>query len=210
MGSRIQCFLIEQANLVCYDISVFDYSENSCVGGRCHSAMVTFPSVEFPADQEVPASPYSLHDESLPWPVRCECGKEFQQPRRSSGTHRYWRRADTGEHQWRIGLFGPGAMWFASWFHGGEIDGKLLYGMDWDNAFEPPLIIMTPGGEWNVDSRASNCSRKEDRTHRCWVRHGTPPQLTVDKNGDTCAAGGGSIQAGSYHGVLADGILVQV
>jgi hypothetical protein len=45
----------------------------------------------------------------------------------------------------------------------------------------------------------------DDGEHRCWVRHGEPPRITVDKNGPTCQAGAGSILAGDYHGFLRDG-----
>jgi hypothetical protein len=58
-----------------------------------------------------------------------------------------------------------------------------------------------------IDSRASNCTLPNDREHKCWIRHGTPPDLTVDKNGKTCAAGAGSIQLGNYHGFLRNGHL---
>jgi hypothetical protein len=43
------------------------------------------------------------------------------------------------------------------------------------------------------------------RPHKCWVRHGEPPNHTVDKRGNTCGAGAGSILSGSYHGFLRDG-----
>lgn len=72
----------------------------------------------------------------------------------------------------------------------------------------PVLSVMTPGGVWRIDSRASNCTMPYDYEHRCWVRHGTPPLVTVDKDGNTCAAGAGSIQCGDYHGFLRDGKLV--
>lgn len=52
-----------------------------------------------------------------------------------------------------------------------------------------------------------NCTMPYDYEHRCWVRHGEPPAITVDKQGHTCAAGAGSIQCGSYHGFLEDGAL---
>lgn len=72
----------------------------------------------------------------------------------------------------------------------------------------PQLTVVCPNGsEWTIDSRASNCTLRYDYEHRCWVRHGEPPMVTVDKNGLTCAAGGGSIQAGDYHGFLQNGIL---
>lgn len=71
----------------------------------------------------------------------------------------------------------------------------------------PQLHVMTPGGLWVIDSRASNCGLPYDYEHRCWVRHGEPPVVTVDKNGRTCHAGGGSIMCGSYHGFLQGGVL---
>lgn len=122
----------------------------------------------------------------------------------------YWRRADTGEVQKHIADFGVGAMWRADWYKmDGKIDsqGRQLYGWDWDNQTEPPLIVATPGGSWNIDSRASNCARADDRTHRCWCRHGETPNIHVDKCGDTCAAGAGSIMCGNYHGFLHNGML---
>lgn len=68
------------------------------------------------------------------------------------------------------------------------------------------LMVMCPGHEvWNIDSRASNCTKPYDYAHQCWIRHGTPPLITVDKNGPTCAAGAGSIQVGKYHGFLQGG-----
>lgn len=75
------------------------------------------------------------------------------------------------------------------------------------------LVCKVPdsrgGHGWHMDGRASNCTMPEDNEHRCWVRHGEPPDLTVDKNGHTCAAGGGSIQTDSWHGFLRGGELVE-
>ena len=86
---------------------------------------------------------------------------------------------------------------------------------------------------WYVDGRASNCTvpckcgqsyaaHYEDQTgkcdgykpaddgaHRCWIRHGEPPLVTVNKQGVTCGAGAGSIVSPSgWHGWLRDGALV--
>lgn len=69
------------------------------------------------------------------------------------------------------------------------------------------LFVVTPGGVWNVDERASNCTLPNDNEHYCWVRHGIPPMVTVDKVGKTCAAGAGSIMMGKYHGFLRNGKL---
>lgn len=56
-------------------------------------------------------------------------------------------------------------------------------------------VICPPRWDWDVDSRASNCTMRDDQYHRCWVRHGDPEknELHVDKAGRTCAAGAGSI-----------------
>jgi hypothetical protein len=92
-----------------------------------------------------------------------------------------------------------GALWFADWTPEAwkGPDGRTLY-------------AMTPGGQWCIDGPASNCTNREDQgpfgvAHRCWVRRGTPPNVHVDKNGHTCSAGAGSIQAGNYHGFLHNG-----
>lgn len=71
------------------------------------------------------------------------------------------------------------------------------------------LVCVTPAGHWRIDSRASNCTMIDDDEHRCWIRHGSPEagDLHVDKNGKTCAAGAGSIQMGSWHGFLHNGVL---
>ena len=80
-----------------------------------------------------------------------------------------------------------------------------------DNCPGEHLYAVLPNGRyWDIDSRASNCGRPDDRTHRCWVRHGEPPNVTVDKQGDTCTAGAGSILADDYHGFLRAGEFVGV
>jgi hypothetical protein len=92
----------------------------------------------------------------------------------------------------------PGAMWYADWYSRKGPDGHHL-------------IVKTPGGDWHVDGRANNCTRGDDNKHYCWVRHGVPPLITVDKNGDTCGCGA-SIGQGpgyrDYHGWLRGGELV--
>lgn len=126
----------------------------------------------------------------------------------SAGSSCQWLRRDTGQVAWDTRDFGAGAMYFAYWWYSQERNGQKFYGGDWDNQTEPPLHVVTPAGEWNIDSRARNCTMPEERTHRCWVRTGTPPKITVGKNGFTCGAGAGSILLGSYHGFLRDGCLV--
>jgi len=96
----------------------------------------------------------------------------------------------------------PGDMFYLT-FSGGHCENH-----------EPPcerhLVVICPDGHWwNIDSRCSNCTLPDDKAHHCWVRHGEPPNITVDKNGLTCSAGGGSILTsdGGYHGFLQNGSL---
>jgi hypothetical protein len=144
------------------------------------------------------------------WPTECGdgCGYRF-----TDDDHwqpwdlLVWQRTDTGEKRFNhsnhavaapgIPIAEPGACWDATWmpFSRGP-DGICL-------------VVRCPNGhDWMVDSEASNCTRKGE-PHQCWVRHGDPREckITVDKNGDTCSAGAGSIQAGDYHGFLQAGIL---
>lgn len=136
-----------------------------------------------------------------------------------------WRRTDTGDivcrgSTWRPHGVPVGAMWYSEYqgdhFPKGPADYHPHIVPEGRNKpaqpsymFQsgPHLHVMTPGGEWNIDSRASNCTLPYDYEHRCWVRHGEPPNITVDKNGRTCAAGAGSIQCGTYHGFLRAGEL---
>lgn len=95
----------------------------------------------------------------------------------------------------------PGALWFTDW---------LPKNWEWDNKTDDHLYCKLPDGtDWNIDGRANNCGMKEDRLHRCWVRHGEPPNIHVDKNGLTCNAGAGSIASPGWHGFLHNGELVQ-
>lgn len=118
-----------------------------------------------------------------------------------------YKRLDTGETAYKYPWeFGPGAMWFA--------DISYMDGSDylWNNEdAHGRLHVVCPNGRhWDIDSRCSNCTLPNDHVHRCWVCHGEPPNITVDKQGVTCAAGAGSILAGDYHGFLRNGEFTQV
>jgi hypothetical protein len=123
----------------------------------------------------------------------------------SKGERIVWRRTDTGELVQKLGDLPAGAMWFAPWCD--EI---------WIPQLEHVLVVKTPGGDWIVDSQASNCTMPSEKhpqqtDHHCWIIHGMVPEITVDKNGKTCNAGGGSIATanGKYHGFLRNGFLVE-
>lgn len=99
----------------------------------------------------------------------------------------------------------PGDLFWTTWHHTRE--DKCLF---WDNCDGKHLFCVLPNGHhWDIDSRASNCTMKEDRKHRCWVRRGDPPNVDVGKGGFTCSAGAGSIAVPGYHGFLRNGVLVE-
>jgi len=141
----------------------------------------------------VPEFAYPAHDDPR-WPVACECGYRFAADDPwQEWSERLYRRADNGGMV-RLRDAPPGAMWDAGWSPRKGPDGRSL-------------VVKCPNGDqWDIDSRASNCTLPDDDEHRCWVRHGEPPLITVDKNGKTCQAGGGSIRAGDYHGFLHSGV----
>lgn len=115
-----------------------------------------------------------------------------------------YRRSDTGE-ELALNDAPVGAMWYADWYL--SEDGERKHHLIQPGPDGHVLVVRTPGGDWCVDSRASNCTMPDDDEHHCWVRHGEPPNITVDKNGHTCRAGAGSIAVGDYHGFLRDGHL---
>lgn len=152
-------------------------------------------------------------DDDARWPTHCACGYAFQpddERQRFSG--QLHRGAPDGQ-LYTLQDAPPGAMWDAAWR-------RLGGGSDpWTGPDGISLVVKLPNGsDWMVDSEASNCTRSQwgptpeyptgkvwrGRTHYCWIRHGDPRtgELHVDKNGETCAAGAGSILSGSYHGFL--------
>jgi hypothetical protein len=136
-------------------------------------------------------------DDDPRWPTHCECGFAFrdEDPHQRWTDMLYWR-VDTGELM-TTRAAPPGAMWDAKWW-----PKEWWHGPDGRH-----LVAKCPNGrEWHIDDRASNCTMPEDNVHRCWVRHGEPPNLTVDKSGLTCQAGAGSIVSGDYHGFLQNGV----
>jgi hypothetical protein len=126
-----------------------------------------------------------------------------------------YRSAETGETWPGLYDLPPGAMFWWT-FATSEVS-------DWHPYNGPEgkcLAVMLPSRNvWLIDSDAKNCTDKEDFQrggHKCWIRHGAPPLVTVDKRAGvegasaekTCGAGAGSIQSGEYHGFLRGGFLV--
>jgi len=143
-----------------------------------------------------------------PDPVPCDCGVPGctklpdDAPRRSIH-HRRMYRAPAGEV---IDRPVPGDVYIGTGYHY-----DLPQCPTWDNCDGRHIVVVTPDGhDWDTSGRARNCGLPDDRTHRCWVLHGTaeqPNTLHVDKAGHTCNAGAGSIDTGKWHGFLHGGKL---
>lgn len=137
------------------------------------------------------------------WPTHCGCGYEFMEAdHKQVFTRTLYARLDQPEAEPQTWEDMPvGAMrdcWWVDDSHRGA-DGIGLE------------VKLPFNYGWMVEGRASNCDRRDDHTHKCWVRHGDPRTgvVHVDKNGHTCGAGAGSIDTGKYHGFLHDGHLTE-
>jgi hypothetical protein len=199
----VRCFLLEPTQqfrryLRRYDAS---YPHEPCPGRMSyHDARYVLDDVELPADTKNNGGDFDFPHDDPRWPTHCTCGYKFvEKDFWQAHTHRLYRRSDTGALT-TIHDAPPGAMWYATWLEEHDYpkgpDGRIL------------IIRLPNGNDWQIDGRASNCDMKDDDVHRCWVRHGVPPDVTVDKDGVTCHAGAGSIQSGDWHGFLEDGMLV--
>lgn len=147
------------------------------------------------------------------WPTTCEdCGAPVPENLSEVNRQVFVRVL----HQTREGLrderhMPPGAAYWQKWKHDPE---AATRGQCWDRDVCDPrghLIVTLPDGvDWDVMSRANNCTMPEDRAHYCWVLTGDleAGTLHVSKDGPTCAAGAGSIATSRYHGFLHNGHLV--
>lgn len=205
----IKCFMIEPNGEGL--VSLRRYSRGTAGSGwTCetgwHEAMTPIGKCRYwrkpdPSDARPGRWVYAHDASAVPredphWPTHCKCGYAFTaEDVWQVFTDRIYVGPDGAEHSLRNPP--PGALWWAEWLE--DLEGW------WKGPDGRVLMAQTPGGQWCIDSRASNCTMPDDNEHRCWVRHGTPPDIHVDKNGKTCAAGAGSIISGNYHGFLHNG-----
>lgn len=209
MNERIRCFLLEPTGTV--RIFLRRYTRNntpdccSANPGKYSYHTTLLPFLEEPIRYSERGTISNRLDPLPPpddprWPTSCTCGYHFEETDPYQGfVEPLYRRIDTGE-ELTVPEAPVGAMWY---------DPSL------DQFYTPQLehclVVKTPDGQWTIDSQANNCGLPEDRKqehHHCWILHGEPPNITVDKAGSlTCSAGAGSIQMGSYHGFLRDGYL---
>ncbi len=207
MTHRIRCFFLEPTGrvaLLIHRYGSWSETEPRCpvaIGGLHAAFAVVGEEPERRNDLGgIINAPSVIASADPRWPACCACGYVFTaEDHRRYDVQCLYRRSDTGEELMRSQA-PAGAMWY---------DASL------DASYVPQglhnLMVRTPGGDWAVDGNARNCGQPEDRRqehHHCWIRHGEPPDITVDKSGGpTCTAGSGSIQCHDYHGFLRNGWL---
>jgi len=103
-----------------------------------------------------------------------------------------------GQEIYTLETLPEGSIWLLDRHPRKGPDGKSLY------------VKLPNGALWGVDRRRSNCTKSDNQEHRCWIRHGVPPNITVNKDGLTCSAGAGSIDTINWHGFLTDGYLIEI
>ena len=201
----VRCFLLEPTEIYVRKLRCWGGNAGSCALHGFHRV-----EVELERGAAIPTEEGQIvgnvwagmpGDDDPRWPQACSCGWPFGPEHRYRDQHMLYRRSDTGELL-ELNDAPPGAMWRATWmeeWYRGD-DGRCY-------------IVRCPGGgDWMIDGPASNCGIPDDRhqeRHHCWIRHGEAPNFTVDKNGKTCSAGGGSIQTHNWHGFLRNGELVE-
>jgi len=195
MGSRIECFMVERAELMQVDLRRFVFSSESTCPGRYgyHTAdIVIEPQLPAPAEYSPgkpswqfdgwPFEPKPSRDDPR-WPVRCECGYEFQPGDQwQANARRLYRDPRSGSLFVRENL-PAGAMFRSPWY-------EKTWGYKGPDGI--CLSVMLPDGVvWEIDGEARDGGK--------WTRDGVPPKVTARP----------SILTSRYHGWLTDGFLVE-
>ncbi|MBS1722756.1 MAG: hypothetical protein JSS66_07115 [Armatimonadetes bacterium] len=214
--TRIKCFLIEETDKVAIQLRRYSNKEPRDCPGRYkyHDAQVTIGEDMRQTDEKGYTINLKTPHDDPRWPVKCDyCDYVFtiDDEWQTNQNRLYVSLDPETPGKWTHRELPAGAMFFPSWLQR-DSEQYEAFNAHGPRRYQPGpdgkiLMVVTPGGEWIVDSRCSNCTMPDDNEHNCWIRHGEAPNITVDKNGHTCAAGGGSILAGTYHGFLRDGHL---
>jgi hypothetical protein len=225
----VRVFWVEETAWATGDVRGYG-NANKCQGKFCCSTPIQY------IDHGLQPWPEPKIDEvRVRLDPRCSrCGTEIPDIRWYTGSSTLYRLpvVKTWSEPFAAGimvpmeLLPPGAMWDARWLAGENGEDHGFTGADGIS-----LCVKLPNGlHWQVDSQASNCTRDQYipidppetqggttstrrfvRSHYCWLRVGEPRagKVHVDKNGNTCAAGAGSIWSdkggpGDWHGFLHD------
>lgn len=193
----VKCFMITRSDRANAYTRRYSVGKDKCNGKSYHDAKSFHSVVAVSVTERNSFKVHTPNVEELPrdlFPTKCEkCDYQFLETDewQCIGDIIY---TDEAGCEYSLRNPPPGAMWYANWYeHWLGPDGHCL-------------AVQTPGGgPWLIDSPASNCTKPGDTEHKCWVRHGVAPMITVDKDGPTCSAGAGSIVFGDYHGFLRNG-----
>lgn len=188
----IKCFFIEPTGMEYRYLR--RYSDLHVNDKHYHDAMI---SLDIVPDVNEPSGDNIWPREDERWPKECSCGYKFEETDHWQLFHRSQYIDKTTGKLYTLREAPEGAMWYSDW-----------YPEEWRGPDGHSLVVKVPKDhDWLIDGVASNCTKPGDKSHRCWIRHGVPPNITVDKNGNTCSAGGGSILTPDWHGFLRNGVL---
>lgn len=212
MSSPIKVFLISPLNLYQPSLRRYTPGDGNCVEGGYHNAIVECPELKC-SKEELPNGEV-IHGDVFAhnyagWPTKCDkCDYVFlDKDEWQFNPDQLYQELGSGILYPRRKA-PPGAMYYATWY-----EDRSLPGNTWISPHDKrALMVVLPGGvHWHVDSTANNCTRPGDTVHKCWVRSGSVDHDTVhvDKNGDTCQAGAGSIVVPGWHGFLHNGYLTE-
>lgn len=197
---RIKTFLIERTGTSRYCLRIFDSKGgNGCPGGHYHQAFSepVGETQDDPKSKYLCTNPPEIPKDDPRWPAKCEkCDYQFKpEDVRQVWGDALYRRVDSGELK-LLEDMPAGAVWCEEWYE------DWMPGPDGQSW----ACKLPDGTDWNIDGRANNCTRPNEK-HHCWVREGVAPDFNVGKGGNTCAAGAGSIATPGYHGFLRNGWL---
>jgi hypothetical protein len=207
--SEVTCRFIEENGTKAW-LRVFWGKSPDCPSHGYHNARLPLVETDTLADWDLGGTPEDYPDDR--WPSVCEhCGAAVPDDLKpelpyNEQVHRQvfrQRRYTTASGRPEIG-----DMFWTTWRLTPAEGGGTECSCTWSNCDGRHLYVILPDGhEWDTSSRASNCTMKDDKTHRCWVLSGEPPNVTSSKTGHTCRAGAGSVATGKWHGFLRNGKL---
>ena len=210
MRGPIKVFLLSPIDLYQPSLRRYTLSDRTCVDGSYHDADVVCPELQCTLyqlpDGEVVHGDVFAHSYHN-WPTKCDkCDYVFKDTDEWQFRPERLYMTIGSSIQFTLGKAPPGAMYYASWF-----EDRNLKDFMWVSPHDKrALMVVLPGGHhWHVDGTANNCTLPDDTVHKCWVRSGSVEHASVhvDKNGNTCAAGAGSIVVPGWHGFLHNGYL---
>lgn len=206
MSDRVKCFVVTANRTLKVRLRRFSVDDGECPSQEnygYHQAQVDWGTYDLQPGQDTP--PISTRETLVPhedprWPTKCSCGVEFKDADNKQTRFDVVYADDKG-NTWTRRDLPPGALYRATELE----DNKSFCGTD----NQSWVAVLPDGVHWNIDGTCGNCTKPSDEEHKCWCRHGEAPNFTVNKVGNTCSAGGGSIQTKGYHGFLTEGYLVR-